>query len=64
MSAFLGTMNSNQIDELAVHCEDIIEENDAVFIFPMCEDDFKKVQLIGKSFDKKLVAGKKLTQFF
>jgi CRISPR-associated protein Cas2 len=64
LSAFLGTMNSNQIDELSLHCEDIVEENDAVFVFPMCEDDFKKARLIGRSFDKKLVADEKITQFF
>jgi CRISPR-associated protein Cas2 len=64
LSAFLGSINTNQIDELAVRCRDIIEEGDAVFVFPMCEDDFKKVRLIGRSFDRKLVADEKLTQIF
>lgn len=55
-SVFLGTLNRNQIDELAIRCADIIDEGeDAVYIFPMCEDDFKKVRLIGLEFDKKLV---------
>lgn len=55
-SVFLGTLNRNQIDELAVRCTDIINEGeDAVYIFPMCEDDFRKVRLIGLEFDKKLV---------
>ncbi len=53
---FLGTLNKNQIDELKIICEDIINtEEDSVYIFPMCEDDFKKVKLLGQAFDKKLV---------
>ena len=55
-SAFLGTLNKNQIDELKIMCEDIIDhEVDSVYIFPMCEDDFKKVKLLGQAFDKDLV---------
>lgn len=56
-SAFLGTLNKNQIDELKIMCEDIINtEEDSVYIFPMCEDDFKKVKLLGQAFDKKLIS--------
>ncbi len=55
-SAFLGTLNKNQIDELKIMCEDIIDPDvDSVYIFPMCEEDFKKVKLLGQAFDKKLV---------
>jgi CRISPR-associated protein Cas2 len=56
-SVFLGTLNKNQIDELTVMCDDIIdEEKDSVYIFPMCDDDFKKVKLLGQAFDKELVS--------
>lgn len=55
-SAFLGTLNKNQIDELKIMCEDIINpDEDSIYIFPMCEDDFKKVKLLGQAFDKNLV---------
>ncbi|MEW6118353.1 MAG: CRISPR-associated endonuclease Cas2 [Nitrospirota bacterium] len=55
-SAFLGTLNRNQIDELKLMCEEIIDPNaDSVYIFPMCEDDFRKVKLLGQAFDKDLV---------
>lgn len=55
-SAFLGSLNKNQIDELEMMCKDIINEDvDSVYIFPMCEDDFKKVRLLGQAFDKKFV---------
>ena len=64
-SAFLGTLNKNQIDELKIMCEDIIDlEADSVYIFPMCEDDFKKVKLLGQAFDKKLVSAEVLAKFF
>ena len=56
-SAFLGDMNRNQIDELVLRCKEITnEEKDSIYIFPMCEDDFKKVRMIGIPFDKDLVS--------
>ena len=55
-SAFLGTLNKNQLDELKIMCEDIIDQEvDSVYIFPMCDEDFKKVKLLGQAFDKNLV---------
>lgn len=55
-SAFLGTLNRTQLDELKLMCEDIINsETDSVYIFPMCDDDFKKVKLLGQAFDKNLI---------
>lgn len=64
-SVFLGTLNKNQIDELALKCEDIINpDEDSVYIFPMCDEDFKKVKLLGQAFDKKLVTDEVLAKFF
>jgi len=64
LSAFLGDVNANKIDEFALKCEEVIDkETDLVYIFPMCEEDFKKVRLLGKCFDKELVTDKKLSQF-
>ncbi len=38
-------------------CDDIIDPDvDSVYIFPMCDDDFKKVKLLGQAFDKELVS--------
>ena len=46
-------------------CEDLINgEADSVYIFPLCEDDFKKVKLLGQAFDKKLVSAELLAKFF
>lgn len=64
-SAFLGNINRNEIDELSLRCKDIIDEEvDSVYIFPMCEDDFKKVKLLGKAFDKELVSDEVIAKFF
>lgn len=55
-SAFLGTLNRNQIDELKIICRAIINpDKDSVYIFPMCENDFRGVILLGQAFDASLV---------
>jgi len=55
-SAFLGTINRNQLDELSMFCDEIIDQDtDSVYIFPMCKDDFRRVILLGQAFDRKLV---------
>jgi len=64
-SVFLGTLNKNQLDELSIKSKDLInEKRDSVYIFPMCEDDFKKVILLGQAFDKKLVSDEIISKFF
>lgn len=63
-SAFIGKLNKNQIDELKIMCEDAIDEKvDSVYIFPMCDDDFKRVKLLGQAFDKDLVSDEIKTFF-
>ncbi len=34
------------------------KETDSVYIFPMCQDDFKKVKLLGQGFDRAIVNDK------
>jgi len=64
-SAFLGNLNRNEIDELSLRCEDIMDKNkDSLYIFPMCDEDFKKVKLLGQAFDKKLVSDEVIAKFF
>jgi len=56
MSVFLGDVDINSADELAIFSEDEIDvSNDSVYILPMCQDDFNKIKLIGEAFDKALV---------
>ncbi|MFU8767761.1 MAG: CRISPR-associated endonuclease Cas2 [Candidatus Methanoperedens sp.] len=64
-SVFLGNLNSNERDSLAVECEDLIDlDVDSVYIFPMDNDSFRKVKLLGQAFDKELVSDEVLTKFF
>lgn len=58
-SCFLGDLNKNEVDELGLRCKDLIDlDTDAVYLFPVCEDDFRKIRLLGNSFDTQLVSGK------
>ncbi|MDY6865365.1 MAG: CRISPR-associated endonuclease Cas2 [Halobacteriota archaeon] len=63
-SAFLGDLNKNESDSLAIECEDLIDDGDSVYVFPMCDDCFKKIRLIGEGFDKDLVTDEIGVKFF
>lgn len=55
-SVFLGTIERNRLDELRLAIEELTDDQvDSVYIFPMCEPDFKKVILMGQAFDRKMV---------
>ena len=55
-SVFLGDLNNAQRRELQTIIEDLINaDEDSVYIFPMCNDDFKKCVLLGQAFDKELI---------
>ena len=65
MSVFLGDLNSNDRNSLAIECEELIDtERDSVYVFPMDEQSFKQVKLIGQAFDKELVSDEIITKFF
>ncbi|HOV83142.1 MAG TPA: CRISPR-associated endonuclease Cas2 [Methanothrix sp.] len=63
-SAFLGDLNRNESDSLALECQEAIEQSDSVYVFPMCEDCFDKIKLIGTGFDRELVSGMTITKVF
>jgi len=64
-SVFLGDLNANERESLGLECEELIDtEKDSVYVFPMDEQSFKKVQLIGQAFDKDLVSDEVITKFF
>ena len=63
-SVFLGNVNKNKMDEIILESKKVINlKEDSVYIFPMCENDFKMAVLLGQSFDKELVTDKKLVLF-
>ena len=52
------------MDEIILESKKIINfKEDSVYIFPMCEKDFKMAVLLGQSFDKELVTDKKSMLF-
>lgn len=56
-SVFLGELNNAQRKELQTIIEDLInKDEDSVYIFPMCNDDFNKCSLLGQAFDKNLIS--------
>lgn len=64
-SVFLGTIERGPLDELVLRVSDLIDpDTDSVYIFPMCEADFKKVILRGQAFDKDLVTDEIKAMFF
>lgn len=63
-SVFLGNMNRNKLDEIILESKKIINFNeDSLYIFPMCEEDYRKVILLGQSFDKDFISGEKPVLF-
>lgn len=54
-SVFLGDLDKNSIDEVFLRSQDLIEATDSVYIFPMCDDDFRMVKIVGVPFDAELV---------
>ncbi|SFL97241.1 CRISPR-associated endonuclease Cas2 [Halanaerobium salsuginis] len=55
-SVFAGNIDNNLLDELVIYSEDMINPtSDSVYIFPMCQEDFKKIELLGQAFDKAMV---------
>ena len=64
-SVFLGKLARNELDELAVRSLDSIDKTtDSVYIFPMCEQDFRRCRLLGQGFDRAMVTDELLTKIF
>ena len=64
-SAFLGQLETNRFDELAEMCMGLIDEDtDSVYVFPFCQDDFRRVKVLGQGFDRELVNDEILAKFF
>jgi len=64
-SVFLGKLESNRFDELGEQCLNLIDEaKDSVYLFPFCQEDFRRIQVLGQGFDKKLVNDEILAKFF
>lgn len=64
-SVFLGRLESNRFDELGEQCRALInEDEDSVYLFPFCQEDFRRIKVLGQGFDRKLVNDEMLAKFF
>ncbi|HLP45295.1 MAG TPA: CRISPR-associated endonuclease Cas2 [Candidatus Kapabacteria bacterium] len=64
-SVFLGDIEKNRLEELILFSQELIEpEEDSVYIFPMCKEDFDAVTVIGKGFNQEFVTGKTRSLIF
>lgn len=63
-SCFVGKLPKNRADELAMEAEELIEEDDAVFLFPQSRENFGRMRMIGITFSKEFIADELSTDFF
>lgn len=64
-SVFLGQMDANTKDTLELRiAEEIDEEEDSVYIFPMSKAELQATSLLGQAFDKKLITEEIHALFF
>ncbi|MDP8204432.1 MAG: CRISPR-associated endonuclease Cas2 [Candidatus Tenebribacter mawsonii] len=63
-SIFLGELNNAQRKELTINLKDLMNnDEDSVYVFPMCNEDFNKCKLLGQAFNKELIADEIKTLF-
>lgn len=64
-SVFLGNIEKEKLDKIIVESKKVIDLNeDSLYIFPVCDDDYKKATLLGLSFEKGIVQDEKPVLFF
>lgn len=64
-SVFVGTLAPTDKDTLELRIEEEIDEEvDRVYIFPMSRDELRQTSLLGQAFDKKLVTDEVRAMFF
>ena len=55
-SVFLGNIEKNNMDEAVIESEEIMNlKTDSLYVFPLCEKDFKSVITKGQAFNEKLI---------
>ncbi len=64
-SVFLGTLEKSVMDQVVLESEEYLnEDTGSLYVFPLCDKDFKSVVLKGQAFDKKLVTDEIKAMFF
>ena len=64
-SVFLGNIEKDETNEIILESKKVINlREDSLYIFPVCEADYKKATLLGLSFEKDIVQDEKPVLFF
>ena len=64
-SVFFGNIEKDEIDQIIKESKKVIDlREDSVYIFPVCETDYKKATLLGLSFEQDIVKDEKPVLFF
>ncbi|MCK6509468.1 CRISPR-associated endonuclease Cas2 [Myxococcota bacterium] len=64
-SVFLGCLESPRLSELLLLFETWIQpETDRIYLVPLSLDDFEKMRVVGKDFDRRLVTDQINELFF
>lgn len=64
-SIFLGNLRKTEIKELILYIENTVDtENDSVYVFPIQQQDYDSMGIIGKAFDKELISNEVVSKFF
>ena len=62
---FLGNIEKDKLDKVIAESKKAIDlKEDSVYIFPVCDADYKKATLLGLSFEKGIVQDEKPVLFF
>lgn len=62
LSVFLGTVERNRLDEIALYAEELLLESDRLYILPITRDNLGNARIVGQGFDEALVADEVLTK--
>ena len=55
-SVFLGNIDETKVKSCVTESESLIDKKtDSIYVFPLCQEDFKKVKMIGLAFNKAMV---------
>ena len=61
----MGNIEKDEIDQIIKESKKVIDlREDSVYIFPVCETDYKKATLLGLSFEEDIVKDEKPVLFF
>ncbi|MBN8679680.1 MAG: CRISPR-associated endonuclease Cas2 [Chitinophagales bacterium] len=64
-SCFLGSLDAHEKDVLELRIADEIDEDtDKVYLFPMSKNELKETVLLGQAFDKKMITDEVRALFF